>query len=280
MRRCPLCGNAETARHGVKALARCPACRLVFAAGTEYRGEIYDAAYFAARGHDVGSEEPGIAHAKRLTFRHYLGKLAAPAGGEPRRLLEIGCSTGLGLLEAAALGWEVHGVDVSEAAVAAARARVPQGDVRLSTGEFPAGHFQALVMLDVIEHFAAPEEIGPELERLAAPGGELLLVTPDVESLSARWMGARWPHYLDEHLNYYSRRSLEEFLRRHGFRLREAGWAGKYVTFSMLRRHAQTRGGVFDSLARSLLRPLELAAGRLPFWFNLGELYAVAVRAR
>ena len=98
-------------------------------------------------------------------------------------------------------------------------------------------------------------------------------------ALSARLLGARWPHYLEEHLNYYSRRSLEEFFRRYGFRACEAGWAGKYVTFSMLRRHAAARaGGALDTLARVCFRLLERAVGERPFWFNIGELYAVAVR--
>lgn len=57
----------------------------------------------------------------------------------PGRLLEVGCGTGVDAAWLAGQGFEVTGVDLSEIAIARARARVEEHgvDVDLRTGSFP-----------------------------------------------------------------------------------------------------------------------------------------------
>lgn len=57
-------------------------------------------------------------------------------GLEPgRRVLEVGCGTGVFLRRAADLGADVFGIDASEALLGLARERVPEADLRLGDME-------------------------------------------------------------------------------------------------------------------------------------------------
>jgi len=70
------------------------------------------------------------------------------------RLLDIGCGDGQFLNLAKRRGWEVNGVDISEAA---GRIAAEQSDVNVDIGtieeiSFPASCFDVITMWDVIEH--------------------------------------------------------------------------------------------------------------------------------
>ncbi len=58
-----------------------------------------------------------------------------------------------------------------------------------------------------------PDAFLAVLERFLAPGGMLVIVTPDIGSLAARLMGGRWWHYRVAHVNFFNRRSLGRLLR-------------------------------------------------------------------
>src|SRR5918911_194759 len=61
----------------------------------------------------------------------------------------------------------------------------------LEEAAFPAGWFDAVFMIDVIEHLADPVRTLAEVARVLRPGGTLCLVTPDASAVAARLAGAR-----------------------------------------------------------------------------------------
>ena len=112
-------------------------------------------------------------------------------GGE---LLDVGCGGGAQLVQMRALGWRVMGVDPDARAVDAAT-RIHGLDVRRGTLEqqrFPSGRFDAVVLSHTIEHVHAPEALLRECGRVLKPGGRLVVVTPNVESLGHRRLGTAW----------------------------------------------------------------------------------------
>jgi SAM-dependent methyltransferase len=132
------------------------------------------------------------------------------AGG---RLLEIGSSLGF-FLNAARLDFDVVGLEPSRWAARLARERMGL-DVREdlpSPGLFPENSFDAVCLLDVLEHLADPRGVLALCARWLRPGGVLYLVTPDTDSLSARTLGAYWWGLRSAHLTYFSRRLLRELL--------------------------------------------------------------------
>lgn len=136
------------------------------------------------------------------------------------RVLEVGCGSGEALNELGRLGWEVEGVDFDEKAVAAARQHYNL-DVKLGTleeQEYPSDHFDALIMGHVIEHVHDPVPLLAECRRILKPGGHLIVVTPNIESLGHNLFGLSWlPLDPPRHLVLFSRTTLSKAAYKAGF---------------------------------------------------------------
>jgi SAM-dependent methyltransferase len=90
---------------------------------------------------------------------------------------------------------------------------------------FPDGHFAAVLSSQVIEHIPLTPALFRELHRVLAPGGTLVIGTPDYGRAIWRAIETlyRWilPNaYGDEHITHYTRHSLLEQLADHGFAIR------------------------------------------------------------
>jgi SAM-dependent methyltransferase len=118
------------------------------------------------------------------------------------------------------LGWQAHGIDFDEAAVRAA-GRFPGLDVRLgdlSSHNFPADHFDAITLSDVIEHLPNPEQVIRECLRILRPGGRIVISTPNIDSFGHRVFGRHWRGLEPpRHLFLYSASALGKIARRSGF---------------------------------------------------------------
>src|SRR5208282_3702452 len=81
-----------------------------------------------------------------------------PYRGPGKRLLEVGCGTGADLEWARRHGWDVHGLELNESAVAIAK---KQGiDVQCSTFEsanLSTCSFDCIIMSQVLEHLYSPK---------------------------------------------------------------------------------------------------------------------------
>ena len=263
---------------------RCGDCRSLFlgtpADDTRLSSVYASAAYAEQRGH---SNDLTVAACKSATVAVYLQRLRRhfPRGS---RYLEIGCSAGAGLSAAAALGWEAEGVEVSPAAAAIA-GRLP-GVKAVHHGTvlgapFADASFDVVTLFDVIEHIDPPQPTVQRVFDLLAPGGLILLVTPDADSLSARALGARWPHLFPDHVICFTRDALRRVLVAAGFEVVQMGFAWKRVNLNILIRHAHLHPNVVGG------RMLRSVGALLPSWladrpvpFNVGEFYAIARRTR
>ncbi|MDP8223096.1 MAG: class I SAM-dependent methyltransferase [Candidatus Lernaella stagnicola] len=277
---CPVCGDRrlEHRWHVARVPFRgCRRCGAVFAAGdfdADFWTAYYNDDYHRERGH--GEEDPGIAVAKRRSFARFLSHLPAPATRGASRLLEVGCGTGDAVGAALDLGFDATGVDVSAQAVDRARRRFPDGDfraARLEEVDLPPGSFDAACLFDMIEHVPEPHPFAARLADLLVPGGRLLVVTPNVASLSARCLGPHWFHTFPEHVLLHTPLSLAILFETHSLRVIRRRFAWKHVTPEMLMRHAELFGHIFGGGLISGLRKLLPPGLRgLAFPFNVGEM--------
>jgi ubiquinone/menaquinone biosynthesis C-methylase UbiE len=138
------------------------------------------------------------------------------------RALDLGCGDGAftGILAGAA--GSAVGVDVAEAALRRARSRHPDVEFELVSVDgslpFADNQFDLVWSSEVIEHVADTARWLSEVRRVLAPGGRLLLTTPNHSRLSLALHGIeRYSEPLGDHLHLYSGRSLRGVLNEFGF---------------------------------------------------------------
>lgn len=266
------CTSSGYGRHHT--IVQCQQCGLVY---TNPRPDCNDLieSYEAVQDPLYLQERQG----RVLTFTHHLGpleKITGPANG--RRLLDVGCYTGVFLDIAAGHGWEAWGIDPSRWAVEQARARglnVVEGT--LASAHLPAESFAVATMWDVIEHLANPFEELRHVWRILEPGGLLVVHTMDIDSLFARVMGARWPWLMEMHIYYFSRRTLRAMLEKAGFEVIRIEPQGRYQSLEYLGTRVTALFGP------TLGRPVEwliraLRVGRMTMPINLGDLVTAYAR--
>lgn len=136
------------------------------------------------------------------------------------RVLDVGCATGAFLSVILEEGHKAYGVDINPDAIRKAAELVPGAEVKAGTlggagwgGDF----FDVVVMSDVLEHLRDPCDVLEQVYRSLKPGGRLVVLTPNISSLSAKLMRGRWIHIKDEHLYHYSPPSLDRLLVKCGF---------------------------------------------------------------
>lgn len=186
----------------------------------------------------VGPYFEGAQAELRANLRSYLGRVrdllpARAEGADAPRLLDIGCGNGTLLGEAKALGFDIEGVDLAPGLAAHVRKSL---DCEVHEGfltrlDLPAESFDAITMYDLIEHVEDPPADLAEASRLLKPGGVLFLLTPNEHALVRRI--AKVAHgvsfgrvqrplaalYHDQHLSYFTARSMKRALEVSGLEL-------------------------------------------------------------
>lgn len=122
--------------------------------------------------------------AKRFEFELQLMLSQWRQPRPPRRFLEIGASTGVGLEVARAYGLETIGIEPNAQAAAVAEAA---GHHIVQTpfvpGCVPDTTFDLIMTLDVLEHVADPLSFLDSLQQALVPGGLALVQVPNTGSL-------------------------------------------------------------------------------------------------
>jgi len=169
------------------------------------------------------------------TFKRRLREIEKKWAKKKGKVLDVGCATGLFLSVARNMGWDPHGVEISEYCC---RYAFKEFGLKLNEGFFEdmeglPSDFQLITMWDYIEHSHTP---GKDIERafeLLAPGGILVLSTPDIGTLPAKISKDRWMGFKEhEHLYYFNKENLKRLLEEKGFRVISTSHIGKYISLA------------------------------------------------
>ncbi|WP_169793735.1 class I SAM-dependent methyltransferase [Novosphingobium fuchskuhlense] len=185
--------------------------KVLYSAGADYHAALCDPASATFRTQD------------RIAVRH----LAETRRGVQRgQLLDVGCSIGQFAARAKAAGFAATGLEMNAASADFARGHfgieVAEGTIHDAPQE--AGSLDVLTMFDVIEH--VPDPLGDlcKAHDLLAPGGLIVLSTPNIDGLFPRAslpLAKKldyWPHPEPPyHLYQFSAKTLGAMLEKAGF---------------------------------------------------------------
>jgi 2-polyprenyl-3-methyl-5-hydroxy-6-metoxy-1,4-benzoquinol methylase len=206
--------------HDPFVLRRCSGCGLVFNSPRLPAGRLADLYrsnyYFFAR--PAGVELERIGGAYRRTISHL------PAAGP--RLLEVGSAKGYMLALLRRLGWRVTGVEIADSAAEHSR-RVLGVDVFTGTlEEFRrrmSRTFDVVLAQDVLEHVPDPHGFLQALYESVAPGGRVIIDTPNVGGRSVSVVGERWRGFNPFHIYLFDRDTLTQAVSNAGFTVEIVG---------------------------------------------------------
>lgn len=185
----------------------------------------------------------GVAHYLRPLRSWYpLDWLQLPSSGHRPRLLDFGCGGGHFLAAMDRAGWEVAGLDVSAAAVAAIREEIGLATFvgTLPHEVFEPASFDCITMWHSLEHVHDPLRIVREARRLLRADGRLIIAVPNFASWSRRSFGNDWFGLdLPRHLAHFDCQSLTRLLETSGMRVNEMRYArhGDWIRASAQRRN-------------------------------------------
>ncbi|NTV52028.1 MAG: class I SAM-dependent methyltransferase [Candidatus Firestonebacteria bacterium] len=237
--RCPICGLQRVSPRPAPAVLR----------------QVYGADYWKSPDSVLAgyTDYPGDEANIRRTFRRRIKRVAPGHGGG--LWLDVGCAYGFLLLEAEQAGYEVQGLEWSEAAAAAAPEAI-RGRIRVGSfqqADFPENAWDVISFWDYLEHSPDPKADLLKAYRLLKPGGRLSIVIPDAGSRLARWMGPRWEEFKkpQEHLYFFTGKQLASLCASLGLTPQGREWAGKYARLDFALSRFKRGDGILFPVARA-----------------------------
>jgi SAM-dependent methyltransferase len=214
----------------------------------------------------------------KATYGRYLARVRALSGRQ-ESLLEIGCGDGFFLEQALSQGYtRVRGVEPSSAAIEGASARVRDQIVCdvMRPGLFADGEFDAVCLFQVFDHVPHPEIVLEACRAALRPGGLILCLNHNVESVSAHLMGERSPIIDIEHTYLYGPATMRRIFEAGGFKVLKQGHVNNTYSISYVTHLTPIPSGVKNMALGTLSRS---RIGRLSVPVPLGNLYLIASRS-
>lgn len=146
-----------------------------------------------------------------------------------QRVLDYGCGSGYGAAHIAEVAEQVTAVDVAADAIDYARGQFSRENLGFEVIDpsrplpFTDASFDVVLSFQVFEHVPDAGRYLAEIRRVLAPGGTLVLATPD-RSTRLLPMQRPWNRW---HLHEYSGSELDAKLREHFPRVEILGMGGK-----------------------------------------------------
>jgi SAM-dependent methyltransferase len=250
-------------------LLLCRGCDLLFAEPQDEwnLGEAYEQAAF-----DSGRESRCAA----VTYRRVLGSVLRRL---PHRtgVLDIGAGDGAFLKEMVVEGFREHiGLEPSEAPIRASDSSV-RGMLQqcmFGPGLFEPGRFSLITCFQTIEHVSDPLGLCQEACRLLRPGGAFAIIAHNRRGAVNRLLGRKSPIFDVEHLQLFSKGSIERLLQASGFsQMKTAGFWNSYPLSYWARLFPLPA-----PLKRTTLAALQLTIGGLPLRLPVGNMLCVGFK--
>lgn len=232
---CDLCGSG---RREMFAPAfdghyyKCAECGLIYSiADSAGLSTFYDDTYYASPAHTwyAGRVAAGVNDKPSWSRRWQRTAAARLAVFEAYRkrgtFLEVGCSLGDFLSVVDQAGWDVTGIEISDAAAGYARTHwnldVRTGTLESVAPELAPESFDVVWAANLIEHVVSPNRFLADSHKLLRPGGVLIASTLNFDSWAFQFSGSRWEylHSAREHRFVFSPKLLNRYCANNGLEI-------------------------------------------------------------
>ena len=242
-RPCPVCsrnggdpGEALFVKQGFRHL-RCPDCGLIYVNPVLKDEAVLEHYQEESSWVQVLASEPQV-ELDRMKYEYGLD-VAAPHLAGPD-LLDVGAGTGLFVETAAGRGFRPAALELHRQNAANLRERGFEViDRPLEQAGLDEDRFDLVTLWEVLEHIVDPGSLLNEISRVLRPGGILLILVPNADSLASRLLheksGAFGGH---SHVNFFNVNTLTRLLGQTGFEaidretiISELGTINNYLNF-------------------------------------------------
>lgn len=241
---CILCGSSESSPlytasermfgYGGKFfLKKCSKCHLTFLDPQPADNQLKK--YYPSKGYYIykkSSKKGPIGYIREYLIYHYyspnvlslfiatfIKKVPAmPSYVKNGKILDLGCGTGDTLVLLKKLGWDVYGMDIDRNAISIGKKR-GLNNLKLGTyrdlDKYPDNYFDAIRLYHVIEHLDDPSLCLNLIKTKLKKGGELIMGTPNIESLVSKVFRSYW-YNLDSprHLFLFAPNTIKKLIEK------------------------------------------------------------------
>lgn len=221
--RCPLCSSSDGSLVFINTnqyrIFRCSQCGL----GSVYPKpdkEAVEKLYHDDWAHFDAYRAQEKAHTQY--FHDLFSHFSSLGSWKGKKLLDIGCATGILLSVAKTLGMDVMGVDASASAVRYTRKQgfpAMNGSINTVAKRMKLNRFDVITACQIIEHEYDPIEMVKTVRSILNNMGIFILSTPNFDTPWRKIMGKFWIGYSHpEHLFFFTPQTISHLLKKSGFR--------------------------------------------------------------
>jgi SAM-dependent methyltransferase len=224
---CDLCGSERSKivmsksgalDHRLFTVVKCLGCGLVYVnprLGDDAIAALYDEEYFHGRGFDrsIGWDSRALDEARRDND-NFVSTLGEALNGLPQRsVLDVGCGFGGFVRALRAERADAYGLDDSEIAIRECQKNgTPLAGRSLDEVAEEGRRFDAITMIEVIEHVTSPKAFLKSAIRLLKPGGILYVSTGNWNLVRSGRLDPGTPYVMPEgHLYYFTPVTLRRY---------------------------------------------------------------------
>jgi 2-polyprenyl-3-methyl-5-hydroxy-6-metoxy-1,4-benzoquinol methylase len=212
-RPCPICDEKEAEPFLSKMelhLVRCIRCSMIYA--NPVPAEMATGTFYDKAGSEYLSPEKLEGDYADVRFERELRLFRAHC--QRGSVLDVGCSSGAFLYQLKKRfpnDYKTLGTEVSQAPLDhAAKMGVPVARGEFLTQTFEE-KFNAVTFWAVMEHLSEPKKFLKKAASVLKSGGYCFILTPNMNSLAVKLIGAKYRYIFAEHLNYFTQQTIKKF---------------------------------------------------------------------
>jgi SAM-dependent methyltransferase len=220
--------------------------------------KLYGEDYFQAREKAGEHITPVYGPCSRIEFLELLALIRQRVALKGKRLLDVGCGTGMFAAMAMEAGADVTGVEISEYAAEEARRRhgVTVRVGRIEKLRLERESFDVATLLETLECTTSPKTVLMHVAYAMRPGGLALILTPNYGV--GRHLGSAWAMFDSsfERLYYFDYERIARLMEYCG--LRPVGAVSfRHDALGLLSKHSRTVARLLGRAGKTV--------GRMPF---------------